>query len=120
MSNVMIAGSNNNLAIGTMGANGTLSEEMDTSGFTLLGLLTDGAANGTLNFLVSDQAISVTGTNNYRPLRDSSGVAVAYTLPTGSNAFKESDMRVLVPYRYVRLLSSVAQTGFKATLIMKA
>lgn len=118
MTNVMLIGSNNNQIIGTMGTAGTLSEEFDLSGFTQVGMLTDGAANGTLNFLVSVQSLAQG--NTYRLLRDTAGVAVAYTVPTGSNAYKEVDMRVLAPYRYVRLLSNVAQTGFSATFVLKA
>lgn len=120
MSNVMIEGSNNNQFIGTMGANGTLSEEFDLSGFTQIGLLTDGAANGTLSILVAATSILSTGTNTYRLLRDSVGASYALTVPTGSGAFKESDLRVIAPYRYVRLLSSVNQTGFSAAFVVKA
>lgn len=115
--NVMLMGSNNQQIIGTMGASGTLSEEFDLSGFTQIGLLTDGAANGTLNFLVS--VVAGTINDSYRLLRDNAGVAVAVTVPTGRGAFRESDMRVLAPYRFVRLLSTVAQTGFSATFVLK-
>lgn len=118
MSNVMKAGSNTTQIIGTMGTSGTLSEEMDLSGFTQIGLLTDGAANGTLNFLVSVQSLALG--NTYRLLRDNVGAAYAITVPTGSGAMKASDMAVLAPYRYVRLISSVAQTGFSATFVLKA
>lgn len=118
MTNVMIEGSNNQQIIGTMGISGTLSEEYDLSGFTQIGLLTDGAANGTLNFLVS--LVAGTVNDSYRLLRDNAGAAYALTVPTGRGAFKESDMRVLAPYRYVRILSSVSQTGFSATFVLKA
>jgi len=111
--NVAIIGSNPSLVVGTIGTNGTLSEEFDLGMYTQIGLLSDNASNGTLNFLVASQPININGTlnNTYRLLRDTTGAAVAYTLPAGSSAFKESDMRILAPYRFVRLLASVAQAS---------
>lgn len=118
MPNVMIEGSNASQIIGTMGTSGTLSEEFWLNNYTLAGMFSDGAANGTLNILVSPTAL-FNGTNSYRPLRDNAGVAVALTLPAGSSAFRESDIHVIIPYQYVRFVSSVAQTGFSLTLAVK-
>ena len=83
--NVMIIGSNPSLVVGTIGTNGTLSEEFDLSSYNSIGLLVDNASNGTLNFLVASQPININGTlnNTYRLLRDTTGAAVAYTLPAG-------------------------------------
>lgn len=120
MANVMIEGFNPSFVIGTIGASGTLSEEFDLSTFSDIGLLSDNASNGTLNFLVAAQPIKVSG-DTYRLLRDSAGSPVALTLPTGSSAFRESDMRVLSPYRYVRLLASIAQSNTPTfTFVVKA
>ena len=119
--NVMIAGSNASAITGTIGASGTLSEEFNISTFNTFGMLSDGASNGTINFLVSSVPLGTTGTlNAYRLLRDNVGAAVALTVPTGSGAFKDTDLHVLAPYQYVRILSSVAQTGCSFTIVMKA
>lgn len=104
MSNVMIAGSNPSLVIGTVGANGTLSEQIDLASYNSIGLLADNASNGTLNFWVAYQPyVPGTLSDTYRLLRDNAGVAYALTLPTGSTAYKASDIAVLAPYRYVRI-----------------
>jgi hypothetical protein len=115
---VQIASYNPSLVIGTFGASGTLSEEFDLAGYATVGMLTDGMANGTMNILVAAYPLS-TGTNFYRTLRDNVGVAVPLTIPTGNGAYKESDIRVIAPYRFVRLVSSVAQTGASATFVVK-
>lgn len=119
--NVVIIGSNTSQIIGTLGTNGTLSEEIDLGLYNTVGLLSDGMANGTMNILVSVQPLLLNGTlqNTYRLLRDNAGVAVAYTIPTGSSAFKESDMHIIAPYRYVRFLSSVNQSGASFTAVVK-
>lgn len=112
MSNVMIIGSNPSLVIGTVGAQGTLSEQFDLASYNSLGLLSDAASNGTLNFWVSNQQyIPGTQADNYRLLRASDGSAYALTLPAGSSAFKAADIAVIAPYRFVRLGTSVAQAN---------
>lgn len=112
MSNVVIIGSNPSLVVGTVGANGTLSEQFDLSMYNSLGLLSDNASNGTINFWVSNQ-LYVPGTlaDNYRLLRDNVGAPYALTLPAGSSAFKASDIAVIAPYRFVRIGTSVAQAN---------
>lgn len=117
--NVEIIGSVPSVVQGTIGANGTLSEEFDLTGWNSLGLLSDTASNGTMNFLVSWQPLS-SGTNSYRLVRDNAGAAYALTIPSGSSAYKASDIAVLAPYRYVRLLSSVSQgAGNQFTFVVK-
>lgn len=112
MSNVTITGSNPSLVQGTIGTNGTLSEIFDLAGYNSIGLLVDNASNGTLNFLVSYQTISPgTLVDAFRLLRDTTGAAVAYTLPAGNTAFKASDIAVIAPYRYVRILTGQAQAN---------
>jgi hypothetical protein len=123
MTNVMIIGSNPSLIIGTIGAQGTLSEQLDLASYNSFGLLTDNAVNGTINIWVSNQLAAVpsgagTLADNYRLLRDNVGAAYALTLPTGSSAFKASDIAVIAPYRFVRFSTSVGQangTGASAT-----
>lgn len=112
MTNVMIIGSNPSLVIGTVGAQGTLSEQFDLASYNSLGLLSDAGANGTLNFWVSNQLyIPGTQADNYRLLRDNVGVAYVLTLPTGQGAYKAADIAVLAPYRYVRIGTSGAQAN---------
>ena len=115
MSNVMIVGSNPSLVVGTVGAQGTLSEQFDLASYNSIGLLSDNANNGTLNFWVSNQQyIPGTQSDNYRLLRDNAGVAYALTLPSGSSAFKASDISVIAPYRFVRI-GTVATAQANAT-----
>lgn len=126
MSNVTITGSNFSLVQGTIGTNGTLSEQFNLAGYNSIGLLLDAAPNGTLNngtlnFLVSYQPYQPgTLADAYRLLRDSSGAAVAYTIPAvNATAYKEIDIRVIAPYTYVRLLSTVTQAAVTATFVVK-
>lgn len=106
MASVQIASYNPSLVQGTIGVNGTQSEWFDLAGYTWLGLVVDGASNGTMNFVVGTAA-----GDSYRLLKDNVGANVAITLPAGGSAFRESDMRVLAPYRFVRIITSVAQSG---------
>ncbi len=130
MSNVVIVGSNPSLIVGTVGASGTLSEQMDLSMYNSFGLLTDNANNGTLNIWVSNQLAAIpsgagTLADNYRLLRDNAGVAYALTLPAGNSAFKASDIAVIAPYRFVRFgtgavtQSSSASAPTTFTLVVK-
>lgn len=122
MTNVMLAGSNDSQVNGTFGASGTLSEQFDLSNYTLAGLMIDGAANGTLNFLVS-QNLFIPGTqaNNYRLVYNSDGTPYALTIPSGNVAFSAAvTVSAIAPYRYVRLLSSVAQSNVAARFVVKA
>lgn len=130
MSNVVIAGSNPSLIVGTVGASGTLSEQMDLSMYNSFGLLADNANNGTLNIWVSNQLAAIpsgagTLADNYRLLRDNAGVAYALTLPAGNSAFKASDIAVIAPYRFVRFgtggvaQSSSASAPTTFTLVVK-
>lgn len=120
MSNAQIIGHNSSIVIGTVGAGGTLSEEFNIDNYSIFGLLVDNATNGTLNLLVADQSLT-SGTNSYRLLRDTAGAAVAYTLPAGNTAFKEIDMKVIAPYRFVRFLTSIGQaSGSTFKIVVKA
>ncbi len=113
MSNVMVAGYNASLVVGTIATNGTLSEMFDLSNYSQLALLSDNASNGTLNFMVAGSPLYINGTLNdtFRLLRDTAGAAIAYTLPNGSGAFRTTDLAILASYRYVRLLTSVSQAN---------
>lgn len=122
MANMMIVGSNDSQVNGTFGSSGTLSEQFDLTNYTLAGLQLDGAANGTLTFLVAQNPF-VPGTlaNNYRPVYNSDGSLYSLTIPSGSVAFSAAVIvSAIAPYRYVRLLSSVAQSSVPARFIVKA
>lgn len=107
----MIAGSNDSWISGTIGTNGTLSEEFDLTTNTLAGLMFANASNGTLTFLVSYQPLS-TGTNSYRTLYNNDGTAYSLTLPSGNGAFSAAvTVSAIASYRYVRLVTSVAQAS---------
>ncbi len=115
MPSVQIASYNPSFVAGTIGVNGTQSEWFDLAGYTWLGLVVDQATNGTMNFVVGTAA-----GDNYRLLKDNVGANLAITLPTGGSAFRESDMRVLAPYRFVRIITSVAQAnGPTFTFVVK-
>jgi hypothetical protein len=122
VANVMIVGSNDSQVNGTFGASGTLSEQFDLTNYTLAGLEIDGAANGTLNFLVSQNPfIPGTLANNYRPVYNSDGTAYALTIPSGNVAYSAAVIvSAIAPYRYVRLLSTPAQSSVAARFIVKA
>jgi hypothetical protein len=110
MAGIEINGSVPDLVQGTIGTNGTLSEEADLTGYTFAGLEIDNATNGTLTFWVSHQKLSLG--NTYRPVYNSDGTQYSLTLPTGNVAFSASTIvNVIAPYRYVRLVTSVAQSS---------
>lgn len=112
--NVTINSSVPSLVTGTFGASGTLSEEFDLTGYTIAGLLVDGAANGTLNFWVASKSLADGGT--YRALVDSTGAAAAVTLPSGNIGYTATTIvNIIAPYRYVRLVASVAQGSSPVT-----
>ena len=122
MANVMIVGSNDSQVNGTFGTSGTLSEQFDLTNYTLAGLMLDGAANGSLTFLVAQNPFTPgTLANNYRPVYNSDGTAYTLTIPSGGAAFSAAVIvSAIAPYRYVRLVSSVAQSGVAARFIVKA
>lgn len=108
--NVEINSHTPSIVTGTFGTNGTLSEEFDLSGYVLAGLLIDNASNGTLNFLVSDQPYA--SGDRYRRLVDNTGAVAALTCPSGNVGYTASVvLNIIQPYRYVRILSSVAQAN---------
>ena len=110
MSGFEINGSVYSQVVGTIGTNGTLSEECDLTGYTLGGLTIDNASNGTLTFWVSHQPLS--SGNTYRPVYNSDGTQYSVTLPSGNVAFSASVIvNAIAPYRYVRLVTSVAQAS---------
>lgn len=108
--NVVIIGSNTSLVSGTIGTNGTLSEEFDLSMYSLAGLMIDNASNGTLNFWVANAKQADGGT--YRPVYNSDGTAYGVTLPSGNVSFSATVVvNAIAPYRFVRLVTSVAQAN---------
>ncbi len=108
--NVTITGSNPSLVTGTIGANGTLSEEYDLESYTLLGLLGDNLTNGTLTFWTAHQSLANGGV--YRQVLDNTGTAKSIG-PVSGNIAVSSDVmtQILSAYRYVRVLASSAQAN---------
>lgn len=118
MTNVMITGSNYNVLQGTMPDNGTLTHEIDLAEYTLTGLIcqTPGWLAGTLTFQVSDIPDAEGGvfTDLYRD-----NAVVAEAVPAGRFAVASDVLvRALAGYRYVKVKSSVSQTGGPITFKM--
>lgn len=125
--NVMIDGHYPSYAIGTIPAAGTLSQELDLSSWSMVGLIAtniDGEAGtgfvtGTLGFYVSPYSQNDDRFTDYVPVKDTSNAAVAMTV-SGRQALKGTDLEFLAPYRYVKLSMSTAQTnGVKLMFILK-
>ncbi len=121
MTGVEINGSVPSMVIGTIGTNGTLSEEFDLGPYTFPMLLIDNATLGTLTFLVSDKPLAP-GVNTYRQVLDNTGTAKSVG-PISGNVAVASDyiMQTIGPARYVRLLMSSAQAnGPRCCFVVKA
>ncbi len=109
--NVRLIGSNPSMVTGTIAANGTLSEEFDLEGYTLVGLLADNLTLGTLNFWVAHQSLANGGI--YRQVLDQFGNAKVIG-PVSGNIAVSSDAltQILAAYRYVRVgTGSTGQTN---------
>lgn len=106
MSNVSVVANTPATKYGTISTGGTLTPEIDLDGYSVFGLMTLTAfAAGTINFQVSD----VSG-GTYVTLKDKDGTAIRIG-GTGLFAVSAVDLACLLPYRYVRLLSTVTQTN---------
>ncbi len=122
MSNVQIIGFNPSLVVGTTGVNGTNSEVFDLGGNTLLGLIADGLTAGTINFEVAsyDPAPTSSQIGTLRLLRNLDATVVATGSLSGNIALTADAVRVLAPYRYVRLQFSAQQaSGATIRFVMK-
>lgn len=129
--NVQIVGFNPSLVKGTIDVNGTASEIFDLAGNTLLGLMGDNLSTGTLNFEVAASdpfaapqvaqpwgTLGVQGT--LRLLRNLDGSVVASGSVSGNVAFTADAIRILAPYRYIRIVASATQSNGPAfTFITK-
>lgn len=106
--------------IGTIGTNGTLSEELDLTGYSMPMLLMDNLTLGTLTFLVSDQPLSKG--NTYRQVLDNTGTAKSVGPISGNVAIScDYIIQTIGPARYVRLLMSSAQAnGPRCCFVVKA
>lgn len=108
---------------GTIATGGTLSEIIDTEGWSIGGLIVRGLTAtltlGTLTIQVSDSSDEDTFVilqNNV------SGVLtnVAWLHSTADFAVSFVDIQLIRPYRYVRFVDAVAQTyGAKFTIAVK-
>lgn len=99
-----------NIFTGTIPAGGSLSQVIDTTGYSLqgLGLVQNGTAAlvaGTIQFRVG----WVPGT--LYPLNDGSNVRVGIPNGTGSAAYSYVAVQAIRPYRYVQIETSAAQTN---------
>lgn len=103
---------------GTILPGGTLSNEIDSAGYSLPGLIYRGLTNGTLSFMVSDKDDAHGGV--YVDLLASNGAAVTFG-PTGTDgAVSHLVLEVLRPYRYFRVKTSIADaTGALLAFPMK-
>lgn len=101
----------------SIAANETTSGAIDLRGYVILGLIaTSAMISGNLAFQVSD---ALDGT--YVDVEDSSGSAVSLGAFSGTFALKADDLAFLAPYRYLKIVSSVAQTnGVSFILPVKA
>ena len=113
--NVMIAGMNTSWAQGTIGANGTASEIFDLGTYSLMGLVCDNLTNGTMSFQVAsyNPAAPATDANigTLRTLLNWDGSTYSSGAVSGNVAFTLDAIRVLAPYRYVRVIMSIAQAN---------
>lgn len=113
MQNVSVAQFNPSLIIGTTGVNGTNSEIFDFGGYSLLGMEADNLSAGTLNFEISsyDPRAASAPIGTMRALRNLDASVVATGSLSGNVALTADALRVLAPYRYVRLQFSAPQAG---------
>lgn len=121
MSGFEIAGLRQSQVIGTIGTNGTLSEEFDLTGYGMPMLLLDNLTLGTLTFLVSDKPLAP-GVNTYRQVLDNTGTAKSVGPISGNVAIAcDYIIQTIGPARYVRLLMSSAQAnGPRCCFVVKA
>jgi hypothetical protein len=109
------------MAVGTIGANGTLSEEFDLESYTLIGLMADNLSLGTLDFWVAHQSLANGGV--YRKIVDNNGTAKTIGPVSGNIAVSVDVMtQIMSAYRYVRIGTGSAAQANTPTLrwIIKA
>lgn len=104
-----------NVYTGTIPAGGSLSQVIDTTGYTLQGLaLIQGAGTlvpGTIQFRVG----WIPGT--LYPLNDGANVRVGIPNSTTSVAYSYVAVQAIRPYRYVQIETSVAQGNGASVII---
>ncbi len=97
---------------------GTLSSTLDTEGWTSVGLMIIPAGTAVLAGSMSVQ-VSVDATHFY-PVNSIAGTPIAVVNGTSGAAYSAVELAVIQPYRYVRLVSSVAQpTGVTLKMPVK-
>lgn len=102
--------------------NGTLTNEIDLVGYSIVGLIVTGSmTNGTLGFMVSDLPDVPNRPGGqagvYRDLKNADGSNVTIGAVSGQFAVSGEALKPLAPYRYVRIKSSVAQPS-TVTLVL--
>lgn len=102
-----ISGAEPLLFRGTILAGGTLSNVIDISDAVLAGLIIEtSAVNGTLTFQTAP-----TADGTYQTIKDKEGADEAVTLASGTSAISGVHLNFLMPFRFIRIKSSVAQTN---------
>lgn len=99
-----------NVLGGTIGAAGSLSTVIDTSGYDLHGLMvlpngTAALVAGTISFNVGYQIDAL------YPLVDNTNTAVGLPFSTSGVAYSFVATQAIRPYRYVQVKTSAAQTN---------
>ncbi|MDD5001483.1 MAG: hypothetical protein PHO55_10940 [Thiomonas arsenitoxydans] len=95
---------------GTILPGGTLSSEIDTGEYGVLGLIAATSfTNGTITFRVSNLSDAEGGA--YVSLKNTDGDDKSFGPVSGTFALTGDDLSCLAPYRYVRIESSIAQSA---------
>ena len=121
MSNVNVSGHTPGIIDGTIHYNGTLSQEIPLSDHEMIGLhVPSGWVNGTLSFQVSNTSDDSSVGGAYVDLLGSDGAAISAGPVSDGFAISGIVLEPLKPYHYVKVKSSIAQTGAVIHIITKA
>lgn len=99
-----------NVLYGTINTAGTCTEEIDLQEYSAHGLMfLTAPTEGTLNFLVAEKSHLDGGT--YGTLREKTTNPAYVGAPASVGSISADDLTFLKPYRYVRIISDVAQSS---------
>lgn len=97
----------------TIAAAGTESAAIDLENFAVIGLILPTQDTANITFKVSDK---IAGT--YVLLKDKDGGTITITATTGGFAVGSDDLAPLAAYRYIKVVSSAAQTTAEEYIFM--
>jgi hypothetical protein len=121
MSNANISGHTPGVIDGTINYNGTLSQEIPLSDCEMIGMhVPSGWTNGTLSFQVSSSSDNSAAGGAYVDLLGSDGAVISVGPVSGGFAISGTVLEPLKPYHYVKVKSSIAQSGASIRIITKA